>query len=155
MLAALKLKAQSTRMADASKVSLRHRRQQQAAAVLEVGDESLLDKIAFHAQGDAELNSVEALNTRQKLKRNPRIARELERWWAAALGTAHLSRADADSLIFDDWKAVYKPVYKAMTSDEYDEVRRLMVDLDPSARMTLPAFHASLAALVLLPTLFC
>ena len=120
MLAAVKLKAQSTRIADDAKVSLRHRMQQRGSkeqrAVLEVNDASLLEKISFHAQGDAELNNVAALNARQKLKRNPRVARELDRWWAAALGTAHLSRADADTLIFDDWKAVYKPVYRVHAS---------------------------------------
>ena len=66
--------------------------------VSEVQDEAELQALAYHLQGDAELNTLEAFEERQKLRKSPAVVKSLSSWWETSIETVRQARPDACDL---------------------------------------------------------
>ena len=107
-----------------ARAKVKHRATAAAAAtagvVTEVKHGSSID-VAYHLQGDAALNTVDAFAKRQQVRKHPHVSAELERWWNAALGLARVRNPSTAALCFEDYLHIYHLLFIELLGDDYDE----------------------------------
>lgn len=67
--------------------------------ITEVSDAKALEELKWWQQGDAAMETVDAIEARQGNRRQREVLDQLEQWWTAALHgsfTAHLDAGDGD-----------------------------------------------------------
>lgn len=78
-----KLQVKANQWHDKATAKIKHRRLDDHLKKGDIKTEAM--DAAYHMQGDVELSTKEAYDQRQKLRRNPSLLKELDRWWSAAL----------------------------------------------------------------------
>ena len=93
--------------------------------LFEVSSPGQQKAVPLWQQGDATLHTVEALEARGKLRRDPAVVELLHRWWVAAQRSLQSGTdGQASSLKCEHYVTVHVKIAKAMLSDfEEEEVR--------------------------------
>lgn len=110
-----------TRARASLKVKDAQRELLKGGSILFVQDEASLAALSWQQQGNAELNTKEAWEQRLRLRKHPKVEKELNGWWQLALSSARLTRPHATTLSWPDYRSFYASLYKDLLDDEYDE----------------------------------
>ena len=112
----------AARWHDNARARTKHAALAKAKAVTEVKDAAEKEALAYQLQGDATLSTKDAFRQRQKLRRNPKVLAELDKWWLAVVNTAKQRGRTEVGLRLEDWTNIYRLLYyELLGADEYDE----------------------------------
>ena len=79
-------------------------------------------KFAEGVEGDELLNSAAAFELRALVRKDPQVASTLCLWWRVALASSRRRRADAESLMFEDYRLIYIALFRQIVGEaDYEE----------------------------------